>query len=333
MGDISLDLVDLFERKYQKRFLLSEFLHEVSIVAELARETTIVQQRVLSDIYGIFGKDPRTGNLSIQGTEMLNGCRVSSISKTQTTAAYCVKVCIELAEDLSEELSMDTAEKKRKRSSLSSASVGKIQLWFEFEELCSRLKTKNGTADDMRCPCKRVSMCVWSSHGVGLDKRLLLDFNLLTAGESPSDSRRQCSYSNKCFCTDLSAAHDAWKKTAEAFSDESTENTLHGKSDYFTVFVDTLALMNLSNMISATLHGTSDEETLICGRGGENCLLFLLAMPYVDEAWGIHDAALDCAYPQDDEIGDDEIDDDNNDEIDDSDDTEPSEGGDEVHDD
>jgi hypothetical protein len=126
--------------------------------------------------------------------------------------------------------------------------------------------------------------------------------------------------------------------TAKTFSDENTKNTVYGKSDYFTVFVDTLALMNLSNMISATLHGTSDEETLICGRVGENCLLFLLAMPYVDEAWGIHDAALDCAYPQDDEIdddeiGDDEIDDDMDDNIDDSNNSETSEEGDEVDDD
>lgn len=319
MDDISLDLVDLFERKYQKRFLLAEFLHEVSIVAELGRETSIVQQRLLSDIYGIFGKDPKTGNLSIQGTELLNGCRVSSVSKTQTTAAYCMKVCIELAQQQSEKVSLEKVQKKRKRAPPSIKDVGKIQLWFEFEELSTRLKTKNGTANEMRCPCKTVSMCVWSSHGVGLDKRLLFDFNLLTSGESPSDSRRQCSYTNKCFCTDLSTAHDSWIRTAEAFSDESTENTNYDKSDYFTVYVDPSALTNLSDMISTTLHGTSDEETIISGREGENCLLFLLAMPYVDEAWGIHDAVLDSAYPQDDET-------------DDSDENETSEDGDVVDD-
>lgn len=309
MDGISRDLVLLFEKKYQKRFLLSEFLHEVSIAAELARETSIVHQRVLSDIYGIFGKDPTNGNLSIQGTELMNGCRVSSVAKTQTTAAYCVKVCIEL--------SSDRIEKKRKRVSPSSSGVEKIQLWFEFEELSTRPKTKNGTTNEMRCPCKTVSMCVWSSHGVGLNKRLLFDFNLLTAGESPSDSRRQCSYTNKCFCTDLSTAHDSWKQTARAFSDESTENTVYGKSDYFTVFVDSSVLLDLSEMMSATLHGTTDKETLIRGRDGENCLLFLLAMPYVDEAWGIHDAVLDYAYPQDDDIDDLKIDDDEVDNLDD----------------
>lgn len=309
MDDISLDLVQLFEKKYQSRFLFNEFLNEVSSAAELARETSIVQERVRSDIYGIFEKDLETGNLSGEGNELLSGCRVSQVTKTQTTNAYCVEVCIDLALP-AKSSAKDKDIKKRKRELKTKTDGEKIQLWYKFEELSCRLKTRNDTANEMKCPCKTVSMSVWTSHGAGFDKRLIFDFNLLTSGVSPSESRREYNYCDKGTCDDLATAYDAWRRTADISDAEDADDITHNKSDYFSVYVDTAALIDLGGAISNSLCGAAEEQSVLSERGGENCLLFLLAMPYVDEAWGIHDAVLDNAYPQDSDGSDDEGDED-----------------------
>jgi hypothetical protein len=68
---------------------------------------------------------------------------------------------------------------------------------------------------------------------------------------------------------------------------ESAEAAGVDTSDYIAVDVNVNALIDIStNWIGSPLLSSGANGA------GENLLLFLLMMPYVDEGWGIHDAVL-----------------------------------------
>ena len=277
-----MDILKMF-KKYDDVFFLAEFLKKVSTVAELLGETNAVQSRLLADVYNIFHKDRATGQLIGEGAVLAEACRVSSVNKSQTSASYLVEACIDLHCRRSDSESLtDGKAKKRKRDEAANSSSSlppAVQLWYRFEEICVGDKVRASTVTVERSPCKIVTMSLEASRGPGLDRCRLIDYKLFTAGESPSTDRRVNYYSEQ-------------HKSRYSGNFEKSDTT-----DYVRVHVDEEYVVAVGDWIIKTILRREKEDTIIGSNGGENFLLFLLSLPYVDEAWGIHDSVMDCAFP------------------------------------
>ena len=298
MEALSSDLRELYEANYHTLYFFDEFLQKVVTVAELTRETAVVQERIRSDIYELYEKCDETGELVGEGGDLVKNCQVSCVHKAQTTSGYLVEVCLDLTSP-AEKLKMNLKMKKRKRFCLETAVAKKIQLWFKFEEL-----SVGSTGSDESCrPCKTVAMSVWASHDFALDKRLLVDFKYYAGSRSPSEIRNEIRYHSKDANRDEEFLR-ASLSTKTQQKDFKCRIDPQKVSDYYCVFVDKEALVQTSKVVCSSVCGLLEEQSTLCAGEGQNFLLFLLSMPYVDEAWGIHDAVMDNAYP---ECGEDDV--------------------------
>ena len=308
MEALSSDLRELYEANYHTHYFFDEFLHKVVTVAELNRESAVVQERIRSDMYGLYKKCSETGELEGEGLDLVKKCQVSRVHKAQTTSGYLVDVCLDFASQKDEEKTAHKT-KKRKRLTLGTSVSKKIQLWFKFEEL-----SVGSTGSDESCGlCKTVTMSVWASHDFAQGKRLLVDFKYYAGSRSPSDIRNEISYHSKDANRD-DEYRRATLSTKTQQKDVKSEMIHQKGSDYYCVFVDKGALVDTAKLVCGSVCGLREEQSTLCAGGGQNFLLFLLSMPYVDEAWGIHDALMDHAYPECDEDSAEEEEDDDEEE-------------------
>ena len=296
MEALSSDLRELYEANYHTLYFFDEFLHKVVTVAELNRESAVVQERIRSDMYGLYKKCSETGELEGEGLDLVKKCQVSRVHKAQTTSGYLVDVCLDFASQIDEEKATHKT-KKRKRLTLGSSVSKKIQLWFKFEELAV-----GSTAGSDECCglCKTVTMSVWASHDFAQGKRLLVDFKYYAGSRSPSEIRNEISYHSKDANRD-DEYRRATLSTKTQQKNGKSEITHQKGSDYYCVYVDKGALVDTAKLVCESVCGLLEEQSTLCAGGGQNFLLLLLSMPYVDEAWGIHDAVMDHAYPECDE--------------------------------
>ena len=291
MADVLADLLELYERKYKNKHLQPEFMQIVAVEAELSKETSKIRERLRDNVYGLFLKEEDTGELRGEGQRIMIGCRVSSIHRSQSTSHYCLEACIDMA-PISAEDNPGMQAKKRKRVPLRPIVKDRVQLWYHFEESSIRGAKRSDKIRVLKGPCKIISLSVWVSHGVGLDKVLLSKFVLYTAGESPSESREifDENYNGDSF--DLDNRYSAWKASRGIDDDEDDERDT---CDYFNVYVNHIGLIKVAQWITALFD--LPRKSIFNDGNGENLLMLLLSMTYVDEAWGIHDAVLDHGFP------------------------------------
>lgn len=289
---MSADLRELYEANYHTLFFFDEFLHKVVTVAELARESAVVTERIRSDIYGLYQKCDETGELVGEGGDLVKKCQISRVHKAQTTSGYLVDVCLDLASSI-DGFQANLKMKKRKRLFPGTSLAKKIQLWFKFEEL-----SVGSTGSDESCGlCKTVTMSVWTTHDFALDKRLLVDFKYYAGSRSPSDTRHEINYHAKETNRDEEYRKASMCEKRQLKNFKGRIDPQKG-SDFYCVFVDKEALGETAQLVSTSVCGLQKEQSILCAGGGQNFLLFLLSMPYVDEAWGIHDAVMDHAFPE-----------------------------------
>ena len=301
MTDILADLLELHERKYKNKYLQPEFMQIVAVEAELSKETSTIRARLRDNVYGLFSKEEDTGELSGEGQRIMSGCRVSSIHRAQSTSNYCLDACINMSPVPVEDYAGIQA-KKRKRVQLRPIVKDRIQLWYHFEESSMTSAKRGDKIRVMKSPCKIISMSVWASHGAGLDKVLLCRYVLYTAGESPSHARELFDINYTGDNLDLDNRYSTWKADrgiADEGGDENDDE--HDTCDYYNVYVNHSGLIKVSQWMTALFN--LSRKSIFNNGNGENLLVFLLSITYVDEAWGIHDGVLDYGYPETEEDG------------------------------
>lgn len=166
----------------------------ISTASKLEEATILLHERMKRDVYSLFGKSDDGTILSNTGARLL---RISKVTKYHT-AHTCNQFHIDAVVELSEREEPVSAKKekssgKRKRDERKVMLLEPVYLHYQYTEQTVGAESGSGNTKRekgvtvMESPYKSINLIITICRGAGgLDKATLVDFQLLTAGCSPS---------------------------------------------------------------------------------------------------------------------------------------------------
>lgn len=180
-------------RKYEDQYAPVEVLRALSEAAKLEEATLLLRERMKRDIYDLFGKDDDGIMTCTSGRKLLDSARVIKYRTAQTCSVFETNAEVRFTNDAG------TVNKKRKASTTENiASEDIVTVTYHFSEQIVAPASGTQSARNIRekgisvieAPYKSINLIISISRGAaGLDAQNLLDFQLLTAGASPSQNQ------------------------------------------------------------------------------------------------------------------------------------------------
>ena len=203
---IAKDIAELL-KKYQDEHSDVEILRTLATVAKLQESNILLKDRLRKDLYSLFEKDENGTMTSQSGRELLENVTVKKHQVAQTCLVY--QIDAEVQFDFSQATSTDKTIKNKssKRSaeamlespsSNSKEGADIVNLKYHYSEQTvgagsgtnSSRETRDEGVTVIEAPYKSINLIIAMSRGLaGLEPENVLDFQLLTAGCSPSSQQ------------------------------------------------------------------------------------------------------------------------------------------------
>lgn len=192
--DILSEIAQLV-KKYEDVSSPVDLLHCISESARMEEANLLLGERLKRDVYSLFGKDDDGVMASNSGRALLEGARVTKLHTAKTCNVYHIDAEVQFRLPASS----DSAIGKRKASpSAASAPEELVSVRYQYSE--QTVASGSGThslqgfrekgVTVIESPYKSINLIVSASRGAaGLDAQNVVDFQLLTAGCSPSDQQ------------------------------------------------------------------------------------------------------------------------------------------------
>ena len=306
------------------------------------RETWAVKERYSTDVYELFERSDT--ELMGEGRALLGAVSVVAFNKAETSRAYAVAATLHFAFPSNAAADAGKEASNKKRSSPSPEENHLVQLEYRYEESTVGERRRGKRVPVLEKPCKEVSLHIAASCGrAGLDRCVLVEFKMFTAGISPAEVKYAIPEEMIGESDDDDGDDDGGDDDDDGEDSNNDDN--HGgdgngvddgdgddeydTADYYSVHVDRDALATAARWLQAASGFTDSalaptvsqrkvkaqrrDENAAGGDGegddaeakAQNMLMFVLSAPYVDEAWGVHDLVLDSCFPRRDDDDDD----------------------------
>lgn len=257
-----------------------DILKKVSTLCELELSNITLHKRLDDDVFELFDKEDEE---AMKVKHRLSGLvRVVSYHTASTCSQFVIESEIEFAEwnlsisdvgSLSAELPLNEAKNGKKRSKSSSAvgavtmPVDSVRLYYQYNEQSVGSADRPPGVSVLESPCKTINLTVSMARGAaGLDKCVVVDFEMLTAKHSPSENQIPLNHNNSDEGSenDGSVGSDEEQEEGESDSDAEEEEDQEADSnsdnnsnddqrsgdvdmsDYYSVRVDREALEQVS---------------------------------------------------------------------------------------
>ena len=169
-----------------------ELYWHVVEVATLLRETCAVQERYRKDVFDLFAR--AESELLGEGRALTEAVSVVAFHKAELASrAYAVAATLHFAFPTAADAGVaTTGKKKTKEQQRTSPSPEDclVQLQYRYEESTVGPGGRHlgRRVPVLQSPCKEVTLHIAASRGrAGLDQRVLVEFNMFTAGVSPAE--------------------------------------------------------------------------------------------------------------------------------------------------
>lgn len=187
-------------RKYEDVCTPLDLLRMIGSASKLEEANILLHERMKKDVYSLFGKSEDGTMLSLTGSHLLQASRVTKFHSAHSCNQFYTDAVVELSETNTPthgEVASTKPSGKRKRSEQFKLVLDEpVYLNYVFSEQTVGAESGSGNAKRekgvsvMESPYKSINLTITVCRGVGgLDKAVLLDFQLLTAGCSPSDQQ------------------------------------------------------------------------------------------------------------------------------------------------
>lgn len=192
-------------RKYEDVCTPLDLLRMIGSVAKLEEANILLHDRMKRDVFSLFGKSEDGTMLSNTGSRLMLLSRVTKYHTAHSCNQFHVDATVEFAESnafTNKKAETDNNGKmssgKRRRDEPAPTLVLHEPVYLQYLFTEQTVGTGSGTGDVrrekgvsvMESPYKSINLTITMCRGAGgVDKATLLDFQLLTAGCSPSDQQ------------------------------------------------------------------------------------------------------------------------------------------------
>lgn len=194
MSTLSEDIRALVA-KYGDTHDPSDILKKVSTLCEIELSNIALHKRLDDDVFELFDKENED--------EMKMKHRLTSLARviSHHTASSCSQFVIESVIEFSEDnltiqdvgslRALPAVEKSNKRKSRAHImQVDCVRLYYEYNEQSVGSAERAPGQSVLESPCKTINLTISMSRGAaGLDKCVVIDFEMLTAKFSPSENQ------------------------------------------------------------------------------------------------------------------------------------------------
>jgi hypothetical protein len=184
--------------KYENLHSHADILHVLAETAKLGETTLILKERLKKDVYELFEKNDDGVMESKTGQQLLAGVSVEKLSVARTCSVF--QTDAEVRFWTKAEATDEKPNKNKRKVCASMEDVGSVKeivnMKYTYSEQTVGASSGTNSAKNFRekgvsvmeAPYKSINLIVSISRGeAGLDAQNLVDFQLLTAGCTPSE--------------------------------------------------------------------------------------------------------------------------------------------------
>ena len=265
-------------RKYEEVSSPTDILRALGDAARLEEAQIHLCDRIRKDVYTLFGKDEEGNWQSESGKRLLQNALVKKFYTAHTCSTYYIDAEVQFGSNFSG-ISTTLDEKY-----LENENSEPINIRYQYNE--QTVGAGSGTSSTvgsfrekgvtvMEAPYKSINLIVSASRGAGgLDQTTIIDFQLLTAGCSPSeqqvslrsvmqdggdgtDSDGQVSDGDDCSSSDNEEGEEGMSEDDVGSEEEDQEDQEAGEeeegqedcADYYSTNVSIPALSQVNALI------------------------------------------------------------------------------------
>jgi hypothetical protein len=186
--------------KYENLHSHADILHVLAETAKLEEATLILKERLKKDVYELFEKNDDGVMESKTGQQLLAGVSVEKLSVARTCSVF--QTDAEVRFWTKAEATDEKPNKNKRKVGASMGDLGSLEeivnVKYTYSEQTVGASSGTNSAKNFRekgvsvmeAPYKSINLIVSISRGeAGLDAHNLVDFQLLTAGCTPSEHR------------------------------------------------------------------------------------------------------------------------------------------------
>jgi hypothetical protein len=184
--------------KYENVHSHADILHILAETAKLEEANLVLKERLKKDVYGLFEKSDDGFIESKTGRELLAGVSVQKLSVARTCSVFQTDADVRFWPTTDDTNDYTNKNKRKVSASLGYDGSAKeiVNLRYTYSEQTVGASSGTNSAKNFRengvsvmeAPYKSINLIVSISRGeAGLDAQNLVDFQLLTAGCTPSD--------------------------------------------------------------------------------------------------------------------------------------------------
>ena len=270
-------------RKYEEVSSPTDILRALGDAARLEEAQIHLCDRIRKDVYTLFGKDEEGNWQSESGKRLLQNALVKKFYTAHTCSTYYIDAEVQFGSNFSG-ISTTLDEKY-----LENENSEPINIRYQYNE--QTVGAGSGTSSTagsfrekgvtvMEAPYKSINLIVSASRGAGgLDQTTIIDFQLLTAGCSPSeqqvslrsvmqdggdgtDSDGQVSDGDDCSSSDNEEGEEGMSEDDVGSEEEDQEDQEAGEeeegqedcADYYSTNVSIPALSQVNALIFPCLY-------------------------------------------------------------------------------
>ena len=270
-------------RKYEEVSSPTDILRALGDAARLEEAQIHLCDRIRKDVYTLFGKDEEGNWQSESGKRLLQNALVKKFYTAHTCSTYYIDAEVQFGSNFSG-ISTTLDEKY-----LENENSEPINIRYQYNE--QTVGAGSGTSSTagsfrekgvtvMEAPYKSINLIVSASRGAGgLDQTTIIDFQLLTAGCSPSeqqvslrsvmqdggdgtDSDGQVSDGDDCSSSDNEEGGEGMSEDDVGSEEEDQEDQEAGEeeegredcADYYSTNVSIPALSQVNALIFPCLY-------------------------------------------------------------------------------